>query len=167
MISVTLSVGGQGLVQTGYVFILLYLFIFFILPCKAFPSSASSSGLNSAFSFSMWKSSWFCVALVISVCFNLPSITFTWDSLWAACRPWRGQTTVSGHFICISFHFLVRVGSFWVNAWNRCYNLISCTYANELACHIADTWAVWLLYSSGNFYQLLIKKNYPSWILVK
>lgn len=57
------------------------------VPCRAFPSSASSSGLNSAFSFSMWKSSWFCVALVISVCFSRPSITFTWDSRWAACRP--------------------------------------------------------------------------------
>ncbi|TNN36935.1 hypothetical protein EYF80_052899 [Liparis tanakae] len=36
----------------------------------------------------MWKSSWFCVALVISVCFSRPSITFTWDSFWAAWRPW-------------------------------------------------------------------------------
>lgn len=58
------------------------------LPCKALPSKASSSGLISAFSLSMWKSNWFCVALLISVCFSLPSITFSWESFWAACRPW-------------------------------------------------------------------------------
>ncbi|TNN55170.1 hypothetical protein EYF80_034615 [Liparis tanakae] len=54
---------------------------------KALPSRASSSGLISAFSFSMWNSSWFWVALLISVCFNVPSITFIWESFWAASRP--------------------------------------------------------------------------------
>lgn len=58
-------------------------------PCRALPSRASSSGLISAFSFSMWNSSWFWVALLISVCFNLPSITFSWESFCDACRPWR------------------------------------------------------------------------------
>lgn len=67
------------------------------LPCRAFPNSASSSGLNSAFSFSMWNSNWFWVALVISVCFSLPSMTFTWDSRWAACRPWKGPTQEIKH----------------------------------------------------------------------
>lgn len=37
MISVTLSVGGQGLVQTGYVFILLYLFFFFYSTLQSIP----------------------------------------------------------------------------------------------------------------------------------
>lgn len=60
-----------------------------VRPWRAFPSRASSSGLSSAFSFSMWKSSWFCVALFISVCFKRPSITLIWDSFCAACKPWE------------------------------------------------------------------------------
>lgn len=45
------------------------------LPCRAWPSKASSSGFNSAFSFNMWNKSWFCVALVISICLSRPSST--------------------------------------------------------------------------------------------
>lgn len=63
----------------------------FFWPCRALPSRASSSGLISAFSLSMWNSSWFWVALLISVCFNLPSITFSWESFCDACRPWSAK----------------------------------------------------------------------------
>lgn len=41
----------------------------------------------------MWKSSWFWVALLISVCFNRPSITFSWESFCDACRPWSAKKT--------------------------------------------------------------------------
>lgn len=78
------------------------------LPCRAFPNNASSSGLNSAFSFSMWKSSWFWVALLISVCLSRPSNTFIWDSFWAACRPWKHAVRMNA-----------KSANVFINEWNR------------------------------------------------